>query len=805
MAALWQDLLHSSRSLRKNPGHVVLVVLILSLAIGANSTTFSVIDKVLLAPLPYPDADRLVVVWETDLPRDIAKDPVSVPNYFDFLERNRVFDQMLAWYRQPRTLSGPGIEPKRLHTASISHQGFQILGIQPIVGRSFSAQEDRPDAAGVVLIGEAFWRRHYGGDPDCTGERLRLEGEDYEVIGIMPAGFDYPDRETEVWLPLRYDSTSARRQANFLTVVARLRDGISLKRAKADMAAVAQQLVDEHSELRGRSVTLVPLAEETVGDVRRLLLLLQAAMAVVVLIACANVSALILIRTGRRAAEIGLRSALGADRRQIFRQLLIENLMVTAPAAGVGLLVAWIAIEFVVPLAPPGFPLLEQVSVDSRLVGATLVLALATGLLSGTGPALRISRADLRAVLQDSSAGVVGSRSSERLRQILVVLQVALSLVLVLAASLLARSFWHLQQVDPGFRPDGTLKVDLQLPSTRYPVSGKSWPDWPHIIRFYELLLPQIRSLPGVRHAALAGHHPVDAGWAVRFKIEGQATAAGEEDEASFRAVTPGYFRTVGIELLRGRAFGPEDRADAPRVAVINETMARRYFPDRDPLGVRLDFMRSTREVVGVVADVKFHGLAKDSPAALYTPFAQTPTEMFAVLVHTSGDPMALASSISSTVAELDSELAVSDAAPLRVLLEETVAGPRFSAVLIAIFAVLTMLLATTGIGGTLAQYVRLRHREFGLKIALGARAGDLIREVVRKGMVLTACGVLLGIAASLLANRALGGMLFEVSTTDPLTYLVVPSLILFTAFLTCLVPACQAARSQPMATLKSD
>ncbi|HEX2095285.1 MAG TPA: ABC transporter permease [Longimicrobiaceae bacterium] len=806
MDTLFHDLRYALRTLLKSPGFTVVAVLTLALGIGANTAIFSVLNGVLLKPLAYHDPDRLVMVWEHDRISGTEREAASIPDYYDFRARSRSFAEMAAFEEREASMVGADGEPLRLSLGAMSHQVFPLLGVRPVVGRAFGEAEDRPGAPTTVVLGERLWRQRFGGAPDVVGRVVRLDGVPHTVIGVVPSGVSLPREDTDAWVPLQFGPTSTPRYRHNVNVVARLRPGATLESAQREMTALAAQLEAEHpNDNYGRGVTVEPLPEVVLGEVRPALLVLVGAVALVLLIACANVANLLLVRGTARVREVAVRTALGATAPRLARQFLTETLLLTGLGAAVGVLFAFWGLAALVGLAPGDVPRLEEVRIDGWVLALTLVVAVATGTLFGLVPTLQARRLDLQGTLREEGGTVSGGSAKARLRAGLVVAEVALSVLLVTGAGLLLRSFWKLREVDPGFRTENILRADFALPASRYPQSFDNYPRWSEVVSFQRELLERVQALPQVRSAALANQHPLSPGFTNSFVIEGREDEAAEQAEIPTRAVSPGYFETVGVPLLRGRALSGRDHVDAPAVVVINQEAARRYFPGENPVGKRISFWGTKREIVGVVGNERFHGLTEEMPPAAYPPLGQTPMGTATLLVRTTGDPEALAPAVAGIVRGIDPELALSDVETLEQTLARSIAQPRFTTVLLGTFASLALLLALVGVHGVLSYTVAQRTREIGVRIALGASRREVVRMVVGQGAAAVLPGLLLGLAASLAGARVLSRLLFGIAPTDPLTFLSVAGLVTAAALLASYLPALRAARMDPMVALRSE
>ncbi len=800
MDTFLNDLRYALRKLLRTPGFTIVAVLTLGLGIGANSAIFSLVDAVLLRPLPYPAPERLM---RLDALVHGHPAPFSGPNFLDFRAQNRVFTDMAAWDPETTTLTGAG-EPERLQATDVSAGFFGILGVQPALGRTFRPGDNEPGHTAVVVLSDGLWRQRFGADPGILGRAISLDGAPAQVVGVMPAGFAFP-REAVLWRPLEYNAMfrdPGNRRALWLRVIARLRPGVTPARAQSDVAAIAGRLQKDYPDLAGNiGASATPLAESMVGDLRTPLLLLLGAVGLVLLIACANVASLLLARASARATELAVRSALGAGRRRLVRQLLTESAVLALLGGGFGLLLGAWGAALLVRLGPGGIPRLEGVGVNGGVILFTAVVALVTALVFGAVPAWQATRVELTESLKEGARGGGARRSTGRLRAGLVVAELALAVMLLSGAGLLLRSFARLQAVDPGFRADHTVAFDLGLPDTRYGEPER-------VAEFYRTLLERLSALPGVQETGAVSALPL-TGFRMRlsFDVKGRAPApASEKPALDVIAATPGYLRALRIPVLRGRSFTSEDRAGARPVVLLNEEAVRRYFPGEDPIGqvVQLGWPRSPAgEVVGIVRDVREEGLTAAAEPQIYLPQAQVPFASMSVVVRTTGDPARVASLVRREVHALDPDLAVDHLRTVREVVDRSIAEPRLYATLLALFAAVALTLAAVGIFGVMAYTVAQRRRELGIRLALGARPGGVLRLVVGQAAVLVAVGIALGLLGTLALSRVLAGLLFGVSATDPATLAAVAVGLGAVALLASWLPARAATRIAPSEALR--
>jgi putative ABC transport system permease protein len=804
MDALLQDVRYGIRLLFKHRGVSLVAVAALALGIGANTAIFSVVNALILRPLPYPNAERLAFLHEWS--KQIDNMSVAYPNFLDWRAQNTSFDYLAASNFQAYNMTGEG-EPERLVGANVSADLFRVLGVQPALGRAFTAEDDRPGAERVAVIGHSLWQQRFGGDPGLIGRALTLNGQSYTVVGVLPQGMrPYPQfgaQKTQLWTPigLLADNYSNRENHPGIYVAGLLKPGATVEQAQADMAAIARRLSEQYpNSNRNLEVRVQSLHERVVGDTRTPLFVLLGAVGFVLLIACANVANLLLARAAARAREIAVRAALGAGRVRLIRQLLAESVVLALAGGILGVLLAYWGITLLLAAAPANVPRLEEVRIDTTVLGFTALLALLTGVFFGLVPALQASTPDLHDTLKDSIRGTTGGRS--RLRHILVVTEVSLALVLLIGAGLLIRSFWHLSNASPGFSADNVLTVQLVLPASQYPDASAQR-------GFYNRLMPRLASLPGVTGADMIVPLPLGGGgWQTGFWIEGRpAPDLGEYPSTDIARVSPSYFRTMGIPLLRGRAFTEQDHENAPLVAIVDERLAKDYFPGEDPVGKRLQFGPLNSpvfvEIVGVVGHVKNYGVEADSRVETYFPYLQSPVPPITLMLRTSGDPLSIASGVRNEVLAVDANLPVFNIRTMASLVNDSVASRRLTAILLTVFAAVALVLAAVGIYGVMSYAVAQRTHEIGIRMALGAPQGSVLRLVVRQGMTLAGIGLAIGLAAAFGVTRWMETMLYNVSATDPGIYAGIAALIALIALAASYVPARRAARVDPLVALR--
>ncbi|HEV3469196.1 MAG TPA: ABC transporter permease [Pyrinomonadaceae bacterium] len=798
MERLLQDLRFGARVLLKRPGFTLSAVLTLALGIGANTAIFSVVNAVLLRPLPYPGAERLVAVFETT--QSIPRDYISVANLRDYRAQTAAFEGFTTFVPQSVNLTGVG-EPDRVRGGFVTSSFFPLLGARAAEGRTFLPEEDEPGRGRVAVLTHGLWQRRFGGDPSVVGKALTLNAEPYTVVGIMPEDFRFPMDEIEVWLPATaWPNYKDDRALHNSFVIGKLREGATRPRAEEELRTVAARLAAAYpKENEGRGVEVVAFHELLVEDVRPALLVLLAAVGLILLIACANIANLLLARGAARQREVALRAALGAGRGRLLRQFLTETVLLALAGGAAGLLLALWGVDFLLALAPGQLPGAGRVALDARVLGFSLALTLATGLGFGLVPALKLSRADVNSTLKEGG-GRAGGGGRRRARSAFVVAQVALALVLLVAAGLLINSFYRVLSVSPGFDPENLLTLEYRLPRNKYAKGEDQW-------AFHRQVVERVRGVPGVTSAAVIRALPFSGnGSTIAYALPGRpAPAPGQEPRAQENAAHPGYFETVGLPVLRGRVFEERDGAEAPPVVVVNRLMAEQSWPGEDPLGKQIHFpeVKITATVVGVVGDAKQYTLGEAQRPQVYTAYAQNP-HIFATLVARTGvEPMSLARAVTEAVWSVDPEQPVWKVRTVEHLLGESVAGRRFVLTLMIGFAALAVLLTALGIYGVVSYTVAQRTHEIGVRVALGARRRDVLGLVLRQGLGLALLGVGLGVPVALALTRLLSSLLYGVSASDPATYAAVTLLLAAVALLACYLPARRATRVDPMEALR--
>jgi putative ABC transport system permease protein len=801
MDRLLQDLRYAFRTLLRTPGFTLTAVLALALGIGANTAIFTVVHGVLLTPFAYPEADRLVMLWESKPSRGWTTFSVSPANYLDWNAQSRSYAATTA-LQQVSLIDAGDSEPVSRLALAASDGFFAVTRTPPSIGRAFTAEDYRAGAPKVVILSEELWRTRFGGRPDIVSQPAVLDGEPRTVIGVLPAGFRLPLRG-EMLVPFVFEADVARaRGAHYLDVMARLLPGVTPGAAEKELQALTARLEAEHPDTNtGWTAAVHTLYDDAVGDVRPALLMLSAAVGFVLLIACANVANLLLARGENRRPEIAVRAALGAGRGRLLRQLLTESLLLALLGGGAGVLIAFWGIDVLRSVPPEGLPRLDAIRLDGSVLGFAFLAALLTGLLFGAVPAVLGSRTGLQATLKEGGRSMPAG-AGRRLRGVLVSAQVALSLLLLIGAGLQVRSLMRLLDVDPGFDPKGVLSMRVRLPERRYA-------DGAARAAYCDRSLRALQALPGVASAAAVTAAPMsDDGLIFSVAIEGRPKDTADEQSAVWFAVSPDYFRTVHVPLVRGRVFEEADRAGAPRVAIVNASFAKRMFPGEDPIGRRLSMGidgRTVRTIVGVVGDVRQDGLDQAAMMQMYEPMAQQNWPSMYFLLRTAPPPADLAGAARQALHGVDPEQPVTAVLPYTDLVGRTTAQRRFSLMLLGLFAGAALLLTAIGLYGVVSYFVSLRTHEIGVRLALGATRGEILGLVVRQGMSLTALGMIAGLLGALAMTRLLTGLLFGISATDPLTFAATATMVAGVTLCATAFPAWRAARVNPGLALRCE
>ena len=797
-----QDVRYGLRSLLKKPGFTLTAVVALALGIGANTAIFSVINGVLLRSLAYANPDRIVMVWERSVTGNTTRNVVSPANFLDWQKQSRSFENMAAVMDLRVNLTGGSGEPEEIKAQVVSQPFFSVLGVQPMMGRSFLPEEDRAGNDLVVILSYDLWKSRFGGDPAIIGKQATVNARPRTIVGVMPRGFHFLDNQVKAWAPIALDPSANYRETSgrFLQVVARLNPGVSVQQAQGEMTGIARQLERTYVKFNtGWGVNVLPIHEQIVGEIRPILIVLFAAVAFVLLIACANVANLLLSRAAARQKELALRAALGAGRMRLVRQMLTESVLLGVMGGTLGVFLAYWGIQLLVGFGPDNIPRLNEITIDWRVLVFTFAISLLTGALFGLVPAVQASRPDLNDALKEGSRGSTGGRSGT-FRNIFVVAEVALALVLLIGAGLMIRSFMRLQSVETGFDAQNVLTMRVQLPHKKYPE--------PHqIVDFFKQAQERIAVLPGVQAVGAISYLPL-TGPAARdgFKIIGEPEPGpGQEPPCEVRVITPTYFRAMGIPLLKGRLLDERDTKDS-HVLLINEALAKKHFPNGDAVGKQIAVSWAdgiVDEIVGVVGDIKEGALDKEPEPAIYWTHPREPYSGMALIVRTSGDAMRFSNAVQKEIRTLDPEQPVADVRTMEQVISKSIARPRFNTLLLAIFAGVALVLASVGLYGVMNYSATQRTHEVGIRMALGATRGDIMRLVVGNGMLLTVIGIAIGVIGSLGLTRLMQTFLFGIGATDALTFIGVSTLLAAVALVANYVPARRATRVNPVIALR--
>jgi len=808
MEELGQDLRFAGRQLLKSPGFSLVAALTLALGIGATTAIFSVVYGAVLRPLPFQDPERLVMGGFVSDEGKVQK-AFSAPNFLDWKAASHTLSGVTSIENGTLNLSGDGSEPERLQAAQVGADFFKVMGIQPLAGRTFAPGEDKAGASRVAVISEKLWRGRFGGDPGLIHRSILLNGEPYQVIGVLQKGVQLPS-SADVWVPKVFSADEMQSRGGvFFAAIGRLAPGVTLEAARAEADVIGRRLSAQYPDANAsyfKTMTVESLSDQILGDTRKPLLILLGAVGFVLLIACVNVANLLLVRAAVREGEIVIRAALGAGRGRIIRQLLTESLVLALAGGAAGVAIASWIVKGLIALGPQGIPRLDQAHVDGTALLFALGISLLTGILFGLAPALQTSRTDLSGVIREGTRGSKG-RAGTRARGVLVVVETALAVILLAGAGLLIRSFSRLQDVSPGFEPEHAMTFKLQLPEKRYSTEEK-------LRGFTGALIERLERLPGVE-AAGATFSGMPFGGNVdvlTFSVAGRPPAPVDKEEAiRIATATPGYFKALGLRVVRGRPFMPQDRAGAPQVVVINEAAVRKHFPGENPLGHRIelgwtvDGVHRGGEIVGVVADFKQDALENEIEPELFLPYDQAPQDALSVVLRTRSDSQGLVSAIQSQVRGLDPDLPVYGMQPVGELVATSTSQPRFYMLLLGGFAALALVLAAVGIYGVIAYAVRQRTQEIGIRMALGASRDRVMGMVVRQGLTLALLGAAAGLLGAFLATRGLRSLLYEVSASDPMTYVGVAAVLIAVAAVASYLPARRAARTEPQLALRGE
>jgi predicted permease len=807
---LLQDIRYGARVLAKHRGFTVVAVLTLALGIGANTAIFSVVNELLLRPLPFRDADRLVMLWEVT-PEGRHQNTTSRANFRGWREQSKSFEGMAAFSDQRLNLTGAG-DPEEVSVQLATPELFQVLGIEPLIGRRITEDDARAGAPAVAVLSYGLWQRRFGGDPHLLGKPIMLNSEPYTVVGILQEGFQWHIRKrsgtgkpAEIWTVLDMPTEGSGSRGRFLSTVARLKPGVTLEQAEAEMKTIASRLeLDAPRYNKGYSAEVIPLREQFVGNVRPALWLLLGAVGLVLLIACANVANLLLARAAAREKEIALRAALGAHRLRIVRQLLTESVLLSVLGSLLGLGLAWWGIQALVAISPRDLVNIQSVGLNFTVLAWTTGVSLVTGIVFGLVPALEATRLNLNDALKEGGKGSEGQSSrSRRLRSVLVVAEVSLALVLLISAGLLVKSFAQLQKINTGFNSENVLTMVVRLPEGKYKTD-------PQLVAFFRQAEERIGVLPGVRNVGMVNFLPLYGGLgsATMFTIEGRpAPPVGQEPGTNVRVSDAGYFNALGIPLLRGRNFTETETSEPRHVIIISESFARQYFPGEEPLGKRITVAMAEEpvptEIIGVVGDVRYDSLTDKAEPTVYFPHPELAYPFMTLVIRTGGNPAELAPAIEREVRAIDPDQPVSDVRTMNQVMSDTLGRARFNTLLLTLFAGLATLLAAVGIFGVMNYSVTLRTREIGLRMALGAQRGQVLMLILRQGLLLTLIGIGIGLVGALAVTRVMSSLLFGVGASDPLTFALIVLVLAVVSLIACYIPARRATRVDPMIALR--
>ncbi len=814
MNTLLQDIRFGLRMLLKSPSVSIVATIALALGIGANTAIFSVVNAVLLRPLPFPDSDSLVALFETDLQRGLQRGTHSYPNFFDIRTQNTVLERVSTYRSGDYIMTGQG-EPARLQGAVVTADLLPLLGVQPMLGRMFLPDEDKPSETGrVVILSQPLFQKRFSADPSILNQSITLNGVSYTVVGVMPAGFEFPiqNEPVELWTTIAGDASgktpvTTQRGAHFLRVIGRLKPGVTLEQAQADLTTIASRLEQQYPDTNTRRGLRVDSAlSALVGDVRPTLFILLGAVACVLLIACANVANLLLARATSRHKEMAIRAAMGASRVRVIRQLLTESVLLSLLGGAVGLLLAVWWSDLLIALGKEDIPRAVQVGIDWRVLGFTLGVSLLTGVIFGLAPAFHSSKSELIDTLKEGGRGTSEGARRNKVRNLLVVTELAIAVVLLVSAGLLIQSLWRLQNVNSGLVPENVLTFNVGLPEIKYNYEKQS--------QFFIDLKSRLESTPGVQSASSILPLPLSGDrFSITFEIEGRPMAPKDHPSGDFFSTGVGYFRAMGIPIIKGRDFDDRDRYGATPVVIITETLARQFFPNEDAIGKRIKPGINTiegdkttmREIIGVVGDVRNRSLDTEPKPAYYVPQTQVPFDQMAMVVKTAGDPHSLISAATKQVGAMDQDIPVFAVKTMEEYLSASVATPRFSTTLLSIFAAVALVLTVVGLYGVMSYSVAQRTNEIGIRLALGAQSRDVLMMIVKQGSVLIILGLVIGLAGAFALTRLIASLLFGVTAKDPLTFGAVAVLLAAVALLACYVPAWRATKVDPMEALRCE
>lgn len=815
MKTLLQDIRFAIRVLRKNYVFTIFAIITLALGIGANTAIFSVANGVLLRALPFKESERIVFIWINNLTKKMAYDKLPVPpaDFLDWRNQNNVFDGMAAFTSNPFTLTDVS-EPVRFEGVQATGDFFNILGATAALGRTFGPGEDQPGNDQVVVLSDGFWRRQFGADPAIIGKKVTLNGRAHEIIGVMSKDFYFPQGTMmppylqfppwpELWTPLAFNDEAAKDRNTFnLAAIARLKPGVSLAQAQANMTVIATSIDEQYRKKSGFLTNVVEMREQLVGDVRTAVLVLIGAVGLVLLIACANVSNLHLARSLKRQKELAVRSALGGGRGRLVRQILTESVILALPGGVLGILLAYWGTRLLLSISPENIPRVTEIGIDARVIAFSFFATLVAGVISGLVPALQATRIDLNTLLRDEARSTTASRRSRRMRDLMVVVEVSLALILLISAGLLVRSFVLLREVKPGFQSDNVLTLHIDLPDDRYPEDRMN-------LAFFDQLLPRVAALPGAESVGLVSNLPLSgAVMSTTFIIEGRPpTSPQDRPGADYTITSPGFFTTLGIPAVSGRLFSDQDTATSPSVVIINETMAKRFWPAQDPVGqtisVNVGQYKGQRQIVGVSRDVRLTALTEQPRPEMYVPYAQHPDGFLFLVARTRSNPLDLAPLIRREVLALDKDQPITDIRTMEQVVAESQERRVFNLTLHSLFAGLALVLTVVGVYGVVSYSVTQRVHEIGVRTALGASPSQIVRLVVKQGMLPALIGIVLGLLAAFALTRIMSSMLYQVSARDPVVFIFAASALTVVALLACYIPARRATKIDPVKALQ--
>jgi len=814
MDTLIQDIRYGIRMLLKSPSISIVATIALALGIGANTAIFSVVNAVLLKPLPFPNSESLMAVFESDTTRGQLRGSYSFPNYFDLRDQNQSFENLACYHSSDFILTDSG-DPARVQGSVVTANLFPLLGATPILGRSFVADEDKPTGNGrVVILSQDFFERRFNSNPALLNQAITLDGTKYTVVGVMPRSFQFPIQNdpVELWTTVAVDAAgespvTAQRGAHFLNLVGRLKQGVTQDQAQADANTIAARLEQQYPDTNThKGIALESALRAIVGDIRPALLILLAAVACVLLIACANVANLLLARATSRHKEMAIRSALGANRIRVVRQLLTESVLLSLLGGAVGLLLAVWWSDLLVALGKEDIPRAVQVGLDWRVLTFTAGVSLLTGLVFGMVPAFQASRTELTESLKEGGRSGGGGARRNWMRSALVVSELAVAVILLVGAGLLIQSLWRLQKVDSGLQPDHVLTFTVSISDVKYPSEQQS--------QFFQQLRTKLESLPGVEGASGVLPLPLSGDrFSISFEIDGRPVAKKDQPSADFFVADAGYFKAMGIPIVKGRDFNQFDQHKSAQVVIVTEAFARQFFPGEDAVGKRIKPGMSTfdgeksqmREIIGVVGDIRNRSLSVESKPAYYVPETQVPFNQLSMVVRTTGDPHVLINAVGKEVLALDKDVPVYSVKTMNEYLASSVAAPRFNTTLLSIFAGVALVLTIVGLYGVMSYSVAQRTNEIGIRLALGAQRRDVIALVVKQGLLLVLFGLLIGLPSAFALMRLISGLLFGVTNKDPMTFVSAAVVLSLVGLLACYIPALRATRVDPMEALRCE